>query len=211
MGFFDIIIAGLLLKGTVLLLDKYGFLGHDFYNVNTIKLSDAWDKLKEVAGYTLEQFTITYPFFESPCLCMMWIISALALITIFCRLPKKRWWLNCLMSLVAIAGLLFATQLAIFISENQIKLQFMFRLTGFFSLYFVFALMLAILWLFWRKMFLRNILFVLMVLITGLFIQRDMYAMRVWKQGLDAENKIYDRIMARIEEQPDFSYDKKYN
>ena len=55
-----------------------------------------------------------------------------------------------------------------------------------------------------------EILFVLIVAGTGLFIQRDMYAMRVWKQGLDAENKIYDRVIARIESLDGFSYDKSY-
>jgi len=185
-------------------------LGDNFYNVNTIKFSEIPDKLKEVAGYSLEQFTYTYPFFEKPCLYMMWTISILALMTMLWRLPRRRWILHFIAFVAGIICLLFASQFAIFISENRIKLQYMFRLTGFFSLYFIFALMLAVLCNFWSRISLRNILFILMVAITGLFIQRDMYAMRVWKQGLDAENKLFDRVNARIESIPDFSYDRRY-
>lgn len=206
----DVTAAAVLLKGTIYLADKYGYLGDNFYNVNMIKLSEVPSKLMEVAGYTLEQFTYTYPFFEKPCLFMMWIISILALLTLLWKLPRQRWILHFIAFIIGIIGLLFASQFAIFISENRIKLQFMFRLTGFFSLYFIFAFMLAVLCHFWRKIFLRNILFLLMVVITWLFVQRDMYAMRVWKQGLDAENKLFDRITARIENIPEFNYNKHY-
>jgi len=209
-GLVDITAAAASLKGSIALADKYGFLGDNFYNVNTIKLDEVWDKLKEVAGYSIEQFTITYPFFEKPCLYLMLGMLILALLTMLFCLIKKRWWLGIGAFLVGIIGILFASQFAIFISENRIKLQFMFRLTGFFSLYFIFAWALAALCGFWHKVFFRNILFLLMVGATGLFIQRDMYAMRVWKQGLDAENKIYDRVMARIESMEGFSYDKRY-
>ena len=75
---------------------------------------------------------------------------------------------------------------------------------------FICAFALAIILGFWKKQFLKNVLFLLMVAGTGLFIQRDMYAMRVWKQGLDAENKIYDRVMARIESLEGFSYNNRY-
>ena len=210
LGLIDIAVAAGLLKGTIALADKYGFLGDNFYNVNTIKLDEVWDKLKEVAGYTLEQFTYTYPFFEMPCLCLMWVFLGLALLTAIWCLPRKKWWLRFLAFGVGCIGILFASQFAIFISENRIKLQFMFRLTGFFSLYFIFAWALAVLCGFWTKQFFKNILFILIVAATGLFIQRDMYAMRVWKQGLDAENKLYDRVMARIESMEGFSYDKRY-
>lgn len=210
MGLIDITLAAAALKGTIRLVDKLGYLGEDFYNVNTIKLNEVWGKLKEVAGYTIEQFGMTYPFFEKPCLYLMWIFLALAILTILWCLPRRRWWLRALAFGVGVVGILFASQFAIFISENRIKLQFMFRLTGFFSLNFIFAFALAMVCSYWKKPFLRNILFILMVAGTGLFIQRDMYAMRVWKQGLDAENKLYDRVIARIESLEGFSYDKRY-
>lgn len=209
-GFIDIVISACLLKGTIVLLDKYDFLGDDFYNVNTIALSEVWSKFKEVLGYSFEQFKITYPFFEKPCVYVSMLLLILGLFTLGVSFFKKRSYKTFPLFLLGIFGILFASQLAIFISENRIKLQFMFRLTGFFSLQFIFAFMLAILCIFWKKHVLRNILFVLMIGITGLFIQRDMYAMRVWKQGLDAENKVFDRIMIRLENLQDFSYDKQY-
>ena len=209
-GLIDIFTAALMLKCSVILAIKHDVIIHNFYNTTTIKLSDVLSKLKEIAGYSLEQFTITYPFFEKTCLCMMWIVSILALLTVLGKLPRKKWWLNVFVAIFAFVGLLFASQFAIFISDNRLHLQFLFRLTGFFSLYFIFALMLAILCNFWRVTFFKNVLFILTVFIIGLFIQRDVYAIRIWKHGWEAENKIHDRIMARIENTPDFSYDKRY-
>ena len=212
-GLIDIIAAACLLKGTIIVIDTYGFLGENFYNVNTMQFNsfpEVWTKLKEVAVYSIEQFTISYPFFELPCLFLMWILIGLACLTLLWFLPRRRWWLRALALLIGIAGILFASQFAIFISENRIKLQFMFRLTGFFSLNFIFGFALAVLLSYWKKPFFKNILFILVVAGTGLFIQRDMYAMRVWKQGLDAENKIYDRVLARIENLEGFSYNKRY-
>ncbi|MDY6407186.1 MAG: hypothetical protein SPL08_00585 [Pseudomonadota bacterium] len=209
-GFADITCAALALKGSIYLADKYGFLGDNFYNVNTIKLNEVWGKLWEVAGYSLEQFTYTYPFFEMPCLILLLLFLALAIITLLWQMLRHRWWLRVFFLFLGFIGILFASQFAIFISENRIKLQFMFRLTGFFSLNFIFAWAVAVVCGFWAKGLWKNILFILMVAGTGLFIQRDMYAMRVWKQGMDAENKLYDRVIGRLENTDGFSYSKRY-
>lgn len=208
---FDIICAALLLKSAMLAADHYNILNTNYYNIQTISFSDIPLKFLTVMKYSLEQFTKSYPFIDQTFLILLLIMTGFALISTLCIVIKKRGIIiGTTFYILTLSALLFATQLAIFISDNQLNYQFLFRLTGYFSLYYFFILMLAFLFNFWQKQWLKNILFFISLSVFSLSVYNDMYAMRVWKLSRDTEEKIMQRIIARIENSNGFSYEKKY-
>ncbi|MGX3043893.1 hypothetical protein [Helicobacter sp. T3_23-1056] len=56
----------------------------------------------------------------------------------------------------------------------------------------------------------QNLLFILSTILIWFCIVQDLYAQRVQKLAFDAELKLFNRVIARIEQNENFSYDKKY-
>lgn len=208
---FDIACAALLLKSAMLWADHYNILYKGYYNIQHISLSEVPGKFLTVMKYSWQQFYIIYPFLPRYLLNVLLMMTAVSLITVFCCMIKRGGF--CVGGLIftfMLVALLFATQLAIFISTNETKLQFLFRIAGYFGLYYFFMLMLTFLFNFWNKEWLKNILFLVAVSIMFMSAYNDMYAMRVWKLGRDAEEKIMQRVFSRFESIDSFSYDKEY-
>ena len=208
--FLNIIIATAILKLCVILAQHYHILLSGFYNTQHIALSDIFSKFFRIIPYMWKQFTITYPFFDDCFLSFLLCISALGFITFFWQSIKKRgfvlgFWVVFFMTI----ALLMASQLTTLIAKQE-GIEFWFRITGYFGLYYIFALMIAFLCHFFTKNMLKNILFLIATVLITFNIQRDMYAIKVWYQGREAETKLMDRVMAHIEMSEGFQYDKKY-
>lgn len=56
----------------------------------------------------------------------------------------------------------------------------------------------------------QNLLFILSTILIWFCIVQDLYAQRVQKLAFDAELKLLNRVIARIEQNENFSYEKKY-
>ena len=56
----------------------------------------------------------------------------------------------------------------------------------------------------------QNLLFILSTILIWFCIVQDLYAQRVQKVAFDAELKLLNRVITRIEQNEHFSYDKKY-
>lgn len=208
--FLDIFVAAALLKGCVLLAEYTNVLAKNFYNTQHISIGDIPFKIRKIIPYLFEQLTITYPFVDQSYLWILWTISLVALVTVFCLGIKRRGFvLGTLGCGGLVLSLLFVSQLTTLIAKGE-NIQFWFRVTGYFGHYYTFSFMVALLCCFLTKPFLKNILFLLLVPLIVMSIHRDMYAMRVWKQGMDAENKVMDRVMARIEGTEGFRYSQQY-
>ena len=208
--FLNIIVATAILKLCVILAQHYHILLSGFYNTQHIALSDIFSKFFRIIPYMWKQFTITYPFFDDCFLSFLLCISALGFITFFWQSIKKRgfvlgFWVVFFMTI----ALLMASQLTTLIAKQE-GIEFWFRITGYFGLYYIFALMIAFLCHFFTKNMLKNILFLIATVLITFNIQRDMYAIKVWYQGREAETKLMDRVMAHIEMSEGFQYDKKY-
>ncbi len=208
--FADIVGAVCLLKLAIISADKYGILNSDFYNVQHISITEIPAKLLTIIPYMYQQFTQTYPFVDATLLRFLLILSAWALSLALWQSTKSRGFLLGIIGFIGLVfGLLLASQLTTLVSTGT-DIQFWLRVSGYFGHYYIFSLMLAMLYCFCKKGIWRNLLFVGTVVLIMFNIQRDMYAMRVWKQGRDAEDKIMDRIMARIEQVDGFNYNQRY-
>ena len=206
----NIVFAVLILKTCVLLAKYYNVLLNGFYNTQHVALAEIPFKFTSIIPYMWEQFTITYPFFDNFYLSFLLCISAASLFTTFCfTIKEKGWSIGAISFFAMVMGLLISSQLTTLIARSE-GIQFWFRITGYFGLYYIFSLMIAYLYCFFSKQFWKNLLFLAAVALIIFNVQRDMYAMKVWYQGREAEKKLMERVMAHIEMADGFSYDKKY-
>ena len=207
--FLDIVLAVLLLKGCVMMADHYHVLWK-LYNIQHITVDKIPAKFLKILPYMWEQFNITYPFLDSTYLWLLKGMGILALMTVLLLgIHRRGWVMGVIVFFAMIAGLLIASQLTTLIAPSE-YIPFWLRITGYFGHYYIFSLMIAFLFCFFRPIFLKNLLFLLTVILITFEVQRDMYAMRVWQQGREAENKLMDRVMARVEMADGFDYSKNY-
>lgn len=201
--------AIILLKGCLIWAAHAHVLANGFYNVQHIALSDIPTKLWAMRSYYFRQFTITYPFVDAGYLTWCWGVALIGLCVALIQSVRARGILLGLAGFISFGiALLFFSQLAPLIATMDVH--FWLRVTGYFSHYFLFALMLAFMCRVGGQGAMKNLLFIAFVGIGLMSVWRDMYAMRVWKQGRDAEDKLMDRVMGRLEDTDGFSYDKQY-
>ena len=199
-----------LLEGCIFLVKDSGLLLTDFYNLQHIAFENIPSKFLATIPYFFEQFTVTYPFIDSTYLGLLLGISVCALpIALYQSIKRRGFSLGIAGFVIMVIGLLLASQLAAFVAGGM-DVKFWLRVTGYFGHYYIFSFMIALLYYFFHKGIWRSLLFIVGAILITFNVQRDMYAMRVWKQGLDAENKIMDRVMNRIEETKGFNYDNGY-
>jgi len=201
--------AIILLKGGLIWAAHTHVLADGFYNVQHIALSDIPTKLWKMRSFYFQQFTITYPFVDAGYLTWCWGVALLGLLVAFWQSVRARGILLGLAGFISFGiALLFFSQLAPLIATMNVH--FWLRVTGYFSHYFLFALMLAFMCQVSQNVAMKNLLFIAFVGIGMISVWRDMYAMRVWKQGRDAEDKLMDRVISRLENTDGFSYDNRY-
>ncbi len=80
----------------------------------------------------------------------------------------------------------------------------------YFSLPYVYTCVIAYI-LNYRMLWSKNLLFILLVLICFLSIIRDLEYQKYWKIGLDGDMTIFSRVVDRIENQDNFSYNNEYD
>jgi len=201
--------ATALLKGGLLLASHYHILSDNFYNVQHISVQEIFPKMWAMLPSYFTQFTVTYPFVDARYLGIWGCLCGVSLcMTFWYSIRKKGIIQGAGIFLAMVIGLLFSSQLAVLVSKTDVS--FWLRVTGYFGHYYIFALMLVFLCRFATGVWGRNFIVISFVILGIAGAYRDMYAMRVWKQGRDAEEKVMDRIMYRIEQTEGFSYDNKY-
>lgn len=202
---FDIIISLLIFKACLLLIPQENLL-----SIHQLSLTDIPLNTGKILPVILEQFTITYPFLDGFYLGLLMLMTGLALITtLHISICKKGLIKGTLSTFIMLFCLLLASQFINIITQHTDP--FLFDITGYFGHYYIYALMFALICHFSRNTLLKNILFAFSFFLILIDIQRIAYAMRVWYQGREAENKIIERVIDRIESDKDFSYKRKYH
>ena len=113
--------------------------------------------------------------------------------------------------LILLCGAIVASQMHIILSKtitSDPRVQY-YGLMFLRTLFVALALKLSVDFIRTQKLF-QNLLFILSALLIWVCIVQDLYAQRVQKVAFDAELKLLNRVIARIEQNEHFSYDKKY-
>ena len=181
------------------LLKKYN-LQQDTYNTAIIDLKNLPDKLFFSIKAALQQFTTTTSFigyfYKYITLCLVFA----AVIQLFTNLSQKP--ANIICSILAILGLLFASVITLFATQNTTYVLHEPRIE-FFSLPYIYAFSAFIL-LSKGNHFLQNLTTILLTLIIFYNINTTALAAKVWLLGFKAENTYAERFISRLEEQDTF-------
>ena len=113
--------------------------------------------------------------------------------------------------LFLLCGAIIASQMHIILSKtitSDPRVQY-YGLMFLRTLFVALALKLSVDFIRTQKLF-QNLLFILSALLIWVCIVQDLYAQRVQKVAFDAELKLLNRVIARIEQNEHFNYDKKY-
>lgn len=202
----DITIALLLFKLTLSLTTV-----SSEYNTQVIPF-DIWpQKLATTCQAMLLQWVVPLPFIDIVYKLCLLMLCLWGMIIAFYHGGIKR----ILGALILIIACLFCSKLAYFLADERGHIlaqmedfAFVGRL-DFYGLAYLYGLGLALIMKF-AKGYIYKIGIAFAMIITFMSIVRDMYAQKVWKLGFDAEMKVHERMVARIEQQPQFQAKQKY-
>lgn len=203
----DLILTLILFKITLIIS-----LSTTGYNTQTIPLDYMYQKLIETATVMIKQFITPLPFMEYKYKILLLLLYLYGLFILLLKPEAKK----IPFTLITTIAILFASKLSFFIADERGEIlaemenfAYVPRL-DFYGLVYVYALGLAMVLKFAQKR-VYKIGIILAILITFLSCVRDMYAQKVWKLGFDAEMKVTERIMSKIEQHKDFYPSYHYN
>lgn len=194
----NIIIAAVLFKISLLALNP-----NNVYNLETESLTNLPNKFLQTLLIAFKQFFITVPFMERGYKMSLAVMSFISIIgTLFYPTPTPKKLFLTLLWL----GTIWATGLTTFLVVPHTE--YVSRV-DFYGFGFLYALMGGILLTLPPKIYPSFGIFILTILLS-LNILNDYQALKIWKQGHDAEFQILDNIVERIENHPQFNANHQY-
>ncbi len=206
----DIIITMFLMKISLLILQSMNRLSVNFYNIQTIGIKDIFTKFIEIIPYMFVQFTQTYPFITGFYHYELNLICVLGLIILLVYTYKK-----CIktfiFTIISLLVLLLTTEAAIYISANTEQMQYLARIVRCGLMYiYVFSVAIAMI-VSNNKIWLKNIILTILIIITWHGAMNEIYAQKVFKMGYDAEMRSWDNVVQGIIDTGLLDYEKYYN
>lgn len=160
-------------------------------------------RLPAVLVYALTQFAQPLPFMEFGYRVVYLILALFALFALIYKAPTAK---ASLRGLLLVPFLLLASVLALAFlhnpAENMVQMTF-------FGLPFLFVLLFVLL-VRLEGVFTVRAAYVLAFLLIFMNFVRVAYAEKVWKFGWDAETKLAERIITRLEKMPEFDINRQY-
>ncbi|MBR5599081.1 MAG: hypothetical protein IKW39_03475 [Alphaproteobacteria bacterium] len=152
----------------------------------------------------LKQFVTPYPFID---ITYKTLTLLLALVTIFTTINKANNPKSALTCLLLLPLILISSRITCLFTykqvlENQV-------LQDFYTLPILYTLFIALL-LKVDTPLIKRFAYGLSILLIFMSFVRIAYALKVWKFGFDAELKLSERIITRLEKMPTFNIEKKY-
>ncbi len=194
----NIIFAAILFKISLIILTP-----NDVYNLKTESLTNLPYKFLQTLAIAFKQFFITVPFMERGYKICLAVMSLLAIIgTLFYPSTPRR---KCL-SLFFLVGTIWATSLTTFLVIPHTE--YVSRI-DFYGFGFLYALMAGILLTLTPKIY-QSLGIIIITLLLCINILNDYQALKIWKQGHEAEFQILDNITERIENHPLFNAHHQY-
>ena len=176
------------------------------YNTQLESIFAIFAKLPQMLYSMIEQLILPMPFLDIAYKFFYIIIILTALFTIIfkCNTPK-----NALTSILLLVLALVCTKLTYLFSIQSLNNPNYVARIDFYSLPLFYTLMLSIV-LKLSNPTQYKYTFIFAILIVFMSFVRVAYAQKVWKFGWDAETKLVDRIITRLEKMPEFNINKQY-
>ena len=175
----------------------------DEVHAAALNLALPLERLPLVLKYAALQFALPLPFMDWVYKAVYGVLLALALFTLIFKAPSVK---ASVRGLILIPFLVIASVLALaFVAEPHVH----FTRMSFFGLTFFYALMFVLIIRLDGKNISR-VAYILAGLLIFMNFVRVAYAEKVWKFGWDAETKLAERIITRMEKMPEFNIDRRY-
>ena len=175
----------------------------DEVHAAALNLALPLERLPLMLKYAALQFALPLPFMDWVYKAVYGVLLALALFTLIFKAPSVK---ASVRGLILIPFLVIASVLALaFVAEPHVH----FTRMSFFGLTFFYALMFVLIIRLDGKNISRVAYTLAAILIFMNFV-RVAYAEKVWKFGWDAETKLAERIITRMEKMPEFNIDRRY-
>ena len=175
----------------------------DKVHAAALNLALPLERLPLVLKYAALQFALPLPFMDWVYKAVYGVLLALALFTLIFKAPSVK---ASVRGLILIPFLVIASVLALaFVAEPHVH----FTRMSFFGLTFFYALMFVLIIRLDGK-YLSRVAYILAGLLIFMNFVRVAYAEKVWKFGWDAETKLAERIITRMEKMPEFNIDRRY-
>lgn len=204
----SVALAGISYKITLDILKKLG-TAHAVYNNQMISLTEMPERILFIIKTTFSNlFTYQYAFMPLS-ITYVFLAFLVLLIVLICALSLKKRAKFAIFILLILS--LFATLTHIVLSKTLTNS----ALLDFYGIVFwrtiIVALVFRLSFEFARNgQIMRNVGYILGIIALWLCIVCDLHAQRMQKLAFDAHNVIINRAVAKIEENENFSYDKKY-
>ena len=191
--------AAILIYIFVILLLKDANISPNIYNISFIYVIYS---IPATIKNMFLQFTTTLPFIGIEYKILYLTITLLAVFSLILKTPTVK---SALKSLIMLPIILFASQLStlFFVTNYHVVT------VAFYSLPILYALMYSIL-IRINSPLLKRITYALAIIAIFSSFVRISYALKVWKFGFDAETKLVERIITRMERMPEFNVDNQY-
>ena len=157
----------------------------------------------DMVKYAFAQFATPLPFMDMTYKIIYVIFVLLAIFTMIFKAPNNK---AAIRGLIIFPFLILATMLALVFASDVVN---NFGRISFYGLPFFYALMFVLL-LRLSGPYVYRITFVLAFLLIFMNFVRIAYAEKVWKFGWDAETKLAERIITRLEKMPEFNIERQY-
>ena len=194
----NIIIAAILFKISLLILNP-----NNVYNLETESLNNLPHKFIQTISISFKQFFITVPFMEMGyklCLAIMSFIAIIGTLFIPSKATQK------MLIIFFWVGTIWATALTTFLVVPHTE--YVSRI-DFYGFGFLYALTAGILLTLTPKIY-QSFGVIIITFLLCLNILNDYQALKIWKQGHDAEFQILDNVVERIENHPQFNANHQY-
>lgn len=188
----------------LLLLNENGILNSP-YSLSA-PFTACWGNIPHLLQISIGQFATPLPFADLVYQLLFLLMMIAALFTIIFKAPNNH---AALRSLALIPLLVIAGKLStLFMLEPEETTAYLAQI-NFFGLPLLYALMFIVIIRLGGN-YTRATAYTLSVLLIFMSFVRVAYAQKVWKFGWDAETKLAERIITRLEKMPEFDINRQY-
>lgn len=193
--------ASVLIYIFVILLLK---LNSNATSISNVDFYDAIKNIPSLLSAMFTQFATTLPFVDLSYKIIALIIAITSLFAIIFKAPSTK---ASIKALALVPCILVLSKISYLFTSNPNNI--LHGYNSFYSMPILYTLMFATL-IKLESTYLKRFAYVLTVLLIFMSFVRISYGLKVWKFGFDAETKLAERIITRMEKMDNFIIDKKY-
>ena len=174
------------------------------HSVTSISFTNVIANIPLLLSSMVLQLTTTFPFIDTS---YKLITLGFIVLTLFIIIYKSSSIKSAITCLCLVPVLLICSKLSLLLSSNINELNLV--RVDFYGLPILYTLMLA-LTLKLETTYLKRFVYVVACLVIFMSFVRISYALKVWKFGFDAELKLSERIISRMEKMENFNIERQY-